>query len=316
MSKKRFLAYFLAALLLVVVIPIGIAQFQSPTTRALERVQLADTTYHEVQFQNEQQGIELAGMLFVPEGTGPHPAAVIIHGSGTSQRDNGWYLTLAEYLVSQGIAVLLPDKRGSEQSDGDWRAASFEDLATDTVAAVSYVQTQNTVPISTLGIIGMSQGGAISPLVASLSPDVNFVVSVVGGVGPMHDQLIYEENHNLRQMGCVPGLSNVIAHLSTVYLVHAGQKTFWDAVGNFDNLPLWQKLKIPALVLYGQDDTNVDSAQNAAKLESLGNENIAVTIYQGSGHALEDPPELGNNIFRRDALEQIVQFIKSGTTNK
>ena len=40
----------------------------------------------------------LAGLLFVPQGEGPSPAAVIIHGSGTSRRDNRWYLTLTQYL--------------------------------------------------------------------------------------------------------------------------------------------------------------------------------------------------------------------------
>ena len=71
-------------------------------------------------------------MLFLPEGNGPFPAAVIIHGSGTSDRDNLWPLTLTQYLRESGIAVLLPDKRGSEKSEGDWRTSSFQDLAGDT----------------------------------------------------------------------------------------------------------------------------------------------------------------------------------------
>lgn len=46
---------------------------------------------------------------------------MIIQGSGTSSRGNGWYLTLAKNLQDNGIAVLLPDKRESEQSQGDSR---------------------------------------------------------------------------------------------------------------------------------------------------------------------------------------------------
>ena len=316
MNKQRFVALLLGALLLIVVVPVVIAQFRTSSTRTMTGVSLADSTYQEVRFSNDQQGIELAGMLFVPECPGPHPAAVIIHGSGTSQRDNGWYLTLVDHLVSRGIAVLLPDKRGSEQSEGDWRSASFEDLATDTLAAISYLKNQENVAVSKIGIIGMSQGGHIAPLVASESTDVNYVVNVVGGVAPMHDQLVYEENHNLRQMGFLPGVSNVIARLSTTWLIHVGQKEFWDAIGNFDNVTYWEELKVPALALYGANDTKVDSFQSAARLESLQKENVAVTIYDGSGHALEDPPEQGSSIFRQDALERIVQFIKSEPADK
>ena len=77
--------------------------------RQLERVALADTGHVEIAFQNEAQDLGLGGLLFVPEGDGPFPAAVVIHGSGTSHRDNGWYLTLTKHLQDNGIVVLLPD---------------------------------------------------------------------------------------------------------------------------------------------------------------------------------------------------------------
>lgn len=60
--------------------------------------------------------------------------------SGTSRRDSSWYLTLTHYLQQNGIAVLLPDKRGTGQSEGNWLTASFEDLATDTLAATAYLK--------------------------------------------------------------------------------------------------------------------------------------------------------------------------------
>ena len=274
-------------------------------------VSLADTTFQEIQFRNRQQGIELSGMLFMPAGSGPHPAAVIIHGSGTSRRDNRWYVTLTDHLVSQGIAVLLPDKRGSEQSEGEWRTTSFEALASDTVAAVSYLKNHQEVEVSRLGIVGLSQGGYISPLVASQSADVEYVVNIVGAVGPIRDQLIFEENHNLREMGFLPGVSDVIASLSTAWLTNVAQQDFWDAIGDFDNASYWEQLSIPALVLYGEDDTNVNALQSVANLEAIQNPNVKVIVYAGSGHALEDPPEQGNRVFRSEALEQIVPFIKS-----
>ena len=130
--------------------------------------------------RNEVQSIDLGGMLFVPRGTGPYPAAVVIHGSGTSSRANRWYLTLTHFLQDNGILVLLPDKRGSEKSGGDWHHASFEDLATDTAAAIRFLETQRRVKISRIGLIGMSQGGWIAPVAASRDKEIAFVVSMSG----------------------------------------------------------------------------------------------------------------------------------------
>ena len=290
-----------ATLVLFVVIPV-FASLTEGEARAFQWVKLEDTTYREVSFPNPTQGIRRGGMLFVPEGEGPFPAAVIVHGSGTSRRDSGWYLTLTQYLQENGIAVLLPDKRGSVQSEGDWRTSSFKDLATDALAAIAFLKDQEKVALSHVGVLGMSQGGRIAPIVASDSSDVAFVVSVVGSAGSAHEALRYEENHNLREMGLLPGLSNLIAYPSTFVLINITLKDFWDTVGNFDPIPYWEKVAVNALVLYGQDDTNVPSEKSAARLRSLDKSNIQVKIYEGSGHALEDPEGQGSSIFREDAL--------------
>ena len=100
-------------------VPVLVQQLLPSEQRQFEGVALADTRHVEIAFRNEIQDLALKGLLFVPEGDGPFPAAVVIHGSGTSRRDNGWYLTLTKHLQDSGIVVLLPDKRGSEKSEGD-----------------------------------------------------------------------------------------------------------------------------------------------------------------------------------------------------
>ncbi len=310
MKKYVGIVLLAAFLVLFVIVPV-ITHLTSSEARTFQWVKLEDTIYREVSFQNSTQNIELAGMLFMPEGEGPFPAAVIIQGSGTSRRDSGWYLTLTQYLQENGIAVLLPDKRGSEQSEGDWRTSSFEDLATDTLAGISFLKDQKDVAIKHIGVVGMSQGGRIAPIVASGSSDVVFLVNVVGGSIPAHDGLFYEENHNLRQMGLMPGLSNLTAYVSTFILKNMTKKDFWDAVGNFDPIPYWERVTVNSLVLYGRDDTNTHSIKSAARLRALDKSNIEVEIYEGSGHPLEDPEGQGNSIFRGDAMRSIRDFIYS-----
>jgi len=291
--------------------PVAMKQLLPAEDRPYEYVSLEETSYAEVGFHNSRQDVALAGMLFVPQGEGPFPAVVVIHGSGTSRRDNGWYLTLTDHLQKNGVAVLLPDKRGSVQSEGDWRSADFVDLATDTLAAIDYLKTQDQVMISTIGVVGMSQGGWIAPIVASESDDVTFLVSLVGSAVTPAEQLRYEENHNLRQIGFLPIISDTLAVLSTAYIKNIGQAAFWDAVGDYDPMPYWKELDIDALAMFGRDDTNVPSEKSAAKLNDLRNLKIRVRVYDGSGHALADPVEHGNDLIRYDVLEDISEFIEA-----
>jgi len=308
---RKFKSVLLLGFLALLIVPVLVTQIASPERRSFEWVELKDTSYQEISFQNTVQDLELAGMMFVPEGKGPFPAAVIIHGSGTSRRDSGWYLTLTQYLQENGVVVLLPDKRGSEQSEGDWRTASFEDLATDSVAAVDFLKHQEKVAISDIGIIGLSQGGHIAPVVADQMKNIVFVVNIVGGAVPMHELLVYEETHNLRELGVLPVLSDLLAYPASWSITKGRQKGFWDAIGNFDPVPYWQRLSVDSLILYGENDTNVPSSKSAAILQSLGNPNINVRIYEGSGHALESPEGRGKSIFREDALRDILDFVLS-----
>ena len=158
MKKRVGLALLVVFLIFFVLIPI-FTQLTKPEPRVFQTVHFVDNTYDEVSFENSLEDLNLAGMLFLPEGNGPFPAAVIIHGSGTSNRDNLWPLTLTQYLRENGIAVLLPDKRGSEKSEGDWRTSSFEDLARDTLAAISILKDHDKIEVSQIGVIGISQGG-------------------------------------------------------------------------------------------------------------------------------------------------------------
>ena len=306
--------YFQAVLIFLLIAPMPACQSAKPRPRQLDAVVIEQTNFQEVHFSNAEQGLDLAGMLFLPQGQGPFPAAAIIHGSGTSTRSNGWYLTLATYLQDNHIAVLLPDKRGSERSEGDWRTASFEDLASDTIAAIEFLRGNSQIDASRVGAIGLSQGGHFVPLVANRAADLAFVVNMVGSAVPMHAGLIYEEKHNLREAG-VPGLfANFLAYPSAWSIIYLRQRKFWNAIGNFDPLPHWNKVSRPALVLYGENDTNVSSAESVALLNSLDNPNITVNLYQNSGHALESPPGEGNSIIREDALRDIAQFIHAAVT--
>jgi len=49
---------------------------------------LSELEYSRIFFNNDNEGFKLAGMLMLPEGKGPFPTVVIIHGSGPSRRNS------------------------------------------------------------------------------------------------------------------------------------------------------------------------------------------------------------------------------------
>lgn len=313
--KPKLKQIVLGVIALAFVVQIGIVVFNSMNARQFTGVRLNDTNYEEVFFHNDAQSIDLAGMLFLPEGEGPFPGVVVIHGSGPSMRANGWYLTLTKHLQDSGIAVLLPDKRGSQKSGGDWRSADYEDLATDTLAALNFLRSESELPLSQIGIVGMSEGGKYSSLVATMDGNLDFIVNVVGSAVLPKEQLQFEENYNLQQMGIPPGISYVVALLSTAQIRYMREPEFWSKVSDFDPNFYWSQIKARSLVLYGEDDTNVPSRESERRLEALENPNIRVIVYEDSGHALEDPPSQGNSIFRSEALNEISRFVLMDSEN-
>jgi len=311
--NKLFILGSILAILTLVFGPVVIKLVTPAEERTFQRVYLADVEYTEVFFRNEVQDLDLAGMLFVPDGEGPFPSVVIIHGSRESYRDRNWYLTLSSYMQKNGVAVLLPDKRGSEKSEGDWKTSSFEDLATDTLAAIDFMKSQDIVEVSHIGIIGMSQGGIIAPIVGSQSPDLDFVINMTGSSITMHEQLLYEFNFEMRETGFLPGVSNLFSYINTLVYENITGKDWYDVVGNFDPISYWRKVSIPVLVLHGSEDHNVPSAESKARFEALDQDNIQFIMYEGSGHGLEDPPGTGDHYIRQEALSDMLNFITART---
>lgn len=134
----------------------------------------------EITFQNPTNQVELAGTLSRPQGNGPFPGVVLLHGSGAHGRDydidgHKPFLVLADHLTRQGFAVLRYDMRGVGASEGHFPSASFDDLARDAAAALRYLKNRPEIEPSETGLIAHSAGTLLAPQVVDQLEDAAFL---------------------------------------------------------------------------------------------------------------------------------------------
>src|SRR5690606_26570644 len=96
-----------------------------------------EVPYIEEQVTCEKGLLTLAGTLTLPEGEGPHPAMILISGSGPQDRDESLepiaqikpFRLIADHLTRHGVAVLRYDDRGVGGSGGTFATATLTDFA-------------------------------------------------------------------------------------------------------------------------------------------------------------------------------------------
>lgn len=134
-----------------------------------------------VQFRIEADDVRRVGTLTFPIGSGPWPSAIILNPSMPTDRDGTlgtlkFFKDLAEYLSQRGIAVLRMDDRGVGESTGNYFQSTLSDFAGDAAAAIEHLKAIDGIDRRKIGVIGLSQGGAVASIVASGESPVGFLV--------------------------------------------------------------------------------------------------------------------------------------------
>jgi pimeloyl-ACP methyl ester carboxylesterase len=281
--------------------------------------------HEEISFRNGD--VTLSGTLLIPLTKGPHPAAVFLHGSGAEGRYASRFL--AEYLTRHGIATLIYDKRGVGKSTGDWKLSDFNNLAADAIASIDFLKQHKEINSRKIGIYGHSQGGMIGPLVASRSKDVAFVISGAGSAVPLYESEINSLVNQIHAQGISGNeLTEATAFIKMLVdvlrsgngwerfdaatekvrntrwypMLHVPPKddwfwAFYKRIADYNSADYWQKVDVPALVIYGERDMlvpvapsilNIDRALNKA-----GNKDYTILVLPRASHAFNIEPEAG-----------------------
>lgn len=144
--------------------------------------------------------VRFSAALLKPEGKGPFPAVVLVHGAGQATYDEPALRIHANAFV----AVLSYDKRGSGNSTGDLSVADYDDLAADLAAGIEFLRSRRDVRPDQVGVLGRSEGAWVGSIAANRDPRIAFVIMSSGsGVRPSA-QTLFATAEALRSLGASP----------------------------------------------------------------------------------------------------------------
>jgi len=141
---------------------------------------------------------QLPGTLTLPNGAGPFPAVVLVHGSGANDRDesigsNKTFKDLAWGLASQGIAVLRYDKRTKVHGREVVQLTNLtvkEETVDDAQLAVDLLASQPETQAKHVFVLGHSLGGYVGPRIAAGDQKVAGLILLAGSTRPMEELLV------------------------------------------------------------------------------------------------------------------------------
>ena len=252
----------------------------------------------------------LGGTLAMPRGGKPFAAALLLAGSGPTDR-NGNSLAmgvqpntlklLAEGLSPVGIATLRADKRGVAASRS--ALASEADITVQTYVADARAWAadfKRRTGFACVWLVGHSEGALIAELAAQDSSDICGMV-LLSGSGRKLGHVMRE------QVDATPGnppeikkvVSNILESLEAGNIVAnvppVLQPLFRPSVQPYliselalNPAAILSQMKIPALILQGDNDIQTSVAD--AQLLAAARRDATLKIFAGVNHVLKIAP--------------------------
>ena len=242
------------------------------------------------------------------------------------------FLVVADYLTRKGIAVLRYDDRGVGESTGNFEKATTADFSNDVLKIIEFLKNRTDIDTHNIGLIGHSEGAIIAPKVANSSKDVSFIIMLAGtGIlgknvsiqqaldyrnFPVEDEEKYKEYVQEAIKIAASGKDDTIVknELRTFYedskvltsilpqnidktefienLVRRRTNPWIRYFYNYNPSEEIRKIHVPALALYGSNDTQVPPKYNLKPVEEAlqksNSGNYEVVLMDGLNHLFQE----------------------------
>lgn len=230
------------------------------------------------------RGIAPLADVYLPDGPGPHPSVVVVHGGGfvIGTRSMKPVRFIATRLAEAGFAVGCPDYRMI------FRGGRIREALDDVREMVSWWRgraAEYSLDSDRISIAGFSAGGALSLMHAAAHDGIDRVVGIYG---------VYDFTH----------LSGRLAGLMRRLLFRSADPEVWR-----EHSPLITcRTPRPVLLVHGSGDVMapIGQAERLAAMRREAGLPVDLRVYPGQPHAFFNDATLDHT---REAVGAIIGFL-------
>ena len=244
-------------------------------------------------FFKNSKGIKLCGILSNPTSQKEKSIIILCHGFSTS-KEGRTYVRLEEILNDSGISTFRFDFFGHGESDGIFEEITTSEAVDDIQNAIRFLKESG---YKKIGLVGSSFGGMASIITASKT-DALYALALKSPVsdylGLIHSREDEQEIKKWKEKGVieVAGVDGETRTLKYSFYEEAQKVKAYEAA---------QKIKVPALIVHGNDDETVPIEQSRKTASLI--ENCRLEIIEGADHTYSKPEHFDK------MLDLIAEFI-------
>ncbi len=257
-------------------------------------------SFHERELTVGEGDWPLPATLTVPNGNGPFPAVVLVHGSGPNDRDetvfaNKPFKDLAEGLASRGIAVLRYEKRTRQYRSKMAGMAGLtvqQETVDDALKAVALLRQQKEINGQRIFVLGHSMGGYLAPRIAEQDGKLAGILILAGNARPLEDVILEQLAAAGAKANQIESVKAQVARIKGLERADADAPpllnlpvSYWLDLKGYDPVEEAKKLPIRVLILQGERDFQVSMKDfELWKAGLAGRKEVTVESYPALNH--------------------------------
>lgn len=267
---------------------------QESETEKVSKILNYDYNVKETIYQHDD-GRKIYGQFYLPDNKADnYPTMIMSHGLGGSYKDAIIY---AEYLASKGYACYIFDFCGGStksMSDGNLSEMSVITEVDDLNVVLDSVKNESFVDTDRIVLMGGSQGGLVSALVASDRKDeiAGLVLMFPAFVIPDYVDQLYS---NLENTNVDP--STLDLPVGKKYIEDVKDMDVYEEIKGYDK---------KVLIIHGTDDKVVPIDYSRKAVETYSNAQLEV--IEGAGHGFYDQKSI--LITEKVTLDYLKEILK------
>jgi len=268
----------------------------------------------------------LDGLLTLPDGAGPFPAVVLVHGSGPNDMDEKvgncyFFKDMASGLAERGIVTIRYNKRtktyGKQMVKGTNAAdlTVWDETIEDAIFAANLLKKDSRIIPERVFIAGHSMGAMLAPRIDAEGGDFAGLILLAGSPRRLEELLVEQQDNAMKKLNSFlrwignKQIKKFRSKIDRIYDMSDDEAKATTFLGKYNRcyyLKEWglkpaagylENLSKPIFVLQGEADFHVSVENDFNKYKEIlaGKPNASFKLYPGLNH-LFMPTVFGNDV--------------------